>query len=117
MRDQETASIAVRAALTGHLVLSTLHTNSAAATLARLVDMGIPPYLVSGTGIGIIAQRLVRKLCCECPRPVAHLDPAEEEVVGPDARRGASHEAAGCPESSLQGSMDRAPVHADLSAN
>ena len=69
MRDHETAEIAVRAALTGHLVLSTLHTNSAAATLGRLIDMGIERFLLSDTVIGIVAQRLVRTLCANCSEP------------------------------------------------
>ncbi len=66
IRDEETASIAVRAALTGHLVFSTLHTNSAAATISRLVDMGIEPFLISSSLLGILAQRLVRQLCEHC---------------------------------------------------
>lgn len=66
IRDEETASIAVRAALTGHLVFSTLHTNSAAATISRLSDMGIEPFLISSSVLGILAQRLVRILCEEC---------------------------------------------------
>ena len=66
IRDEETAQIAVRAALTGHLVFSTLHTNSAAATLTRLSDMGIEPFLISSSLLGILAQRLVRKLCLHC---------------------------------------------------
>jgi len=66
IRDEETASIAVRAALTGHLVFSTLHTNSAPATISRLTDMGIKPFLISSALLGILAQRLVRKLCPEC---------------------------------------------------
>lgn len=66
IRDSETAEIAVRAAITGHLVLSTLHTNNTAATIARLVDMGIEPYLVSSSVVGIISQRLVKKLCDKC---------------------------------------------------
>ena len=65
-RDQETAQIAVQAALTGHLVLSTLHTNSAPATITRLIDMGVEPFLISSTIIMICAQRLVRKLCPAC---------------------------------------------------
>jgi general secretion pathway protein E len=65
-RDQETAQIAIQAALTGHLVLSTLHTNSAAATITRLLDMGIEPFLISSTLVGVVAQRLVRKLCLQC---------------------------------------------------
>ncbi len=66
IRDEETAAIAVRAALTGHLVFSTLHTNSAAATISRLADMGIEPFLISSSLLGILAQRLVRVLCSEC---------------------------------------------------
>ncbi len=66
IRDEETANIAIRAALTGHLVFSTLHTNSAAATISRLIDMGIPPFLISSSLLGILAQRLVRILCPCC---------------------------------------------------
>jgi general secretion pathway protein E len=70
IRDLETAQIAVQAALTGHLVLSTLHTNSAAATIARLRDMGLEDYLLTATVKGILAQRLVRRICADCRRPV-----------------------------------------------
>ena len=66
IRDEETAAIAVRAALTGHLVFSTLHTNSAAATISRLADMSVEPFLISSSLLGILAQRLVRVLCNEC---------------------------------------------------
>ncbi len=66
IRDRETAEIAVQAALTGHLVLSTLHTNDAASAIARLVDMGVEPYLLSSSLICILAQRLVRKICSHC---------------------------------------------------
>jgi type IV pilus assembly protein PilB len=66
IRDNETAEISVRSALTGHLVLSTIHTNNAAGTITRLVDMGMEPFLVSSTLAGIIAQRLVRKICPNC---------------------------------------------------
>jgi type IV pilus assembly protein PilB len=65
-RDQETAQIAIQAALTGHLVLSTLHTNSAPASITRLIDMGIEPFLISSSIVGVIAQRLVRRLCESC---------------------------------------------------
>lgn len=68
IRDQETASIAVQASITGHLVVSTLHTNSAASTITRLVDMGIEPYLIADSTVGVIAQRLVRRLCPDCKR-------------------------------------------------
>ena len=68
IRDSETAEIAIRAAITGHLVLSTLHTNDSPSTIARLVDMGIEPYLVSSAVIGVISQRLVKKLCDKCKK-------------------------------------------------
>jgi len=66
IRDSETAGIAIGAALTGHLVLSTLHTNSAAATITRMMDMGIEPFLISSSIVGVMAQRLVRKICSNC---------------------------------------------------
>ena len=69
MRDLETAEIAVESSLTGHLVLSTLHTNDAPSAVVRLVDMGIEPYLISATVIGILAQRLARKICPNCKEP------------------------------------------------
>ena len=69
IRDLETARIAIQASLTGHLVFSTLHTNSAAATVTRLIDMGIENYLLASTVIGILAQRLVRRLCMHCAAP------------------------------------------------
>lgn len=68
-RDQETAQIAVQSALTGHLVLSTLHTNSAAASITRLIDMGIEPFLIASTVTSVVAQRLVRRLCKACKKP------------------------------------------------
>jgi len=70
IRDKETAQIAIQAALTGHLLLSTLHTNDATSSLTRLMDMGIEDYLLSSTLIGVLAQRLVRKLCNHCKVPV-----------------------------------------------
>lgn len=70
VRDEETAQLAVRAAITGHLVLSTLHTNDAIGTVTRLVDMGIPSYLVADSLIGAVAQRLVRRLCPKCKKEV-----------------------------------------------
>ncbi|ADU26360.1 GspE/PulE family protein [Ethanoligenens harbinense] len=74
IRDAETAQIAIRAAITGHLVLSTIHTNDAASTVTRLVDMGVEPFLVSSAVIGIIAQRLVRKICPRCKQPYTPSD-------------------------------------------
>ena len=83
IRDLETAQIAVQASLTGHLVLSTLHTNSAVGAVTRLADMGIEPFLLSSSLLGVLAQRLVRRLCPDCKR----LAPASEkecELVGLD---------------------------------
>nr|MBO2479409.1 hypothetical protein [Bacillota bacterium] len=78
IRDEETAEIAVRSALTGHLVLSTLHTNDVPSTIDRLVDMGIPPYLLASTLRGIVAQRLVRRICPECKEAY---EPLPEEMA------------------------------------
>jgi general secretion pathway protein E len=74
IRDRETADIAVRAALTGHLVLSTLHTNDAPSAITRLVDMGIENYLLTSALVGVLAQRLVRVICPNCKR--------EEKITG-----------------------------------
>jgi general secretion pathway protein E len=74
IRDLETAEIAIQAALTGHLVLSTLHTNDAPSALTRMLDLGVPPYLIKATLIGVVAQRLVRRLCPHCKAP-AQVDP------------------------------------------
>lgn len=81
IRDSETASIAVRAAITGHLVLSTIHTNDAISTISRLVDMGIEPYLVSSSLVGIVAQRLVKLVCPHCAEDVI-TDEAEMKMLG-----------------------------------
>ncbi len=70
IRDEETAAIAIRAASTGHLVLSTLHTNDSVSTIGRLIDMGIPPYLITDSLRGVIAQRLVKKICPQCKTSV-----------------------------------------------
>ena len=78
IRDKETAEIAIQAALTGHLVLSTLHTNDAPSAITRLVDMGIEPYLLSSCIVGILAQRLVRKICPECKESFT---PTERELL------------------------------------
>lgn len=77
IRDQETARIAVQASITGHLVVSTLHTNSAAATVTRLIDMGLESFLLADSLIGVIAQRLVRRLCVHCKRP---MEATEEQL-------------------------------------
>jgi len=78
-RDLETAQISIRAALTGHLVFSTLHTNDSPSTIARLIDMGIPPFLVASSLLLVMAQRLGRKVCTECREPYE----ADEESLVP----------------------------------
>ena len=81
IRDGETADIAIRAAITGHFVLSTLHTNDAASTIVRLVDMGVAPYMVASSVVGIIAQRLVKLLCNECKEKYTLTDEADLRLV------------------------------------
>ncbi len=81
IRDLETAENAVQAALTGHLVFSTLHTNDAASSMTRLLDLGVAPYLISSTVIGVMAQRLVRRICSHCVKTYELL-PEEAETVG-----------------------------------
>jgi MSHA biogenesis protein MshE len=80
MRDQETAEIGLRAAMTGHLVLSTLHTNDAVSTALRLIDMGVAPFMVAGSLRGIVSQRLVRRICESCSEPY-ELPPALKAIV------------------------------------
>ena len=80
IRDLETAEMAVQAALTGHLVLSTLHTNDAPSAVTRLLDLGVPGYLLNATLIGIMAQRLVRTLCPHCKQPF-ELHRAEDQAA------------------------------------
>jgi type IV pilus assembly protein PilB len=80
IRDTETAQIAIQASLTGHMVMSTLHTNSASAAISRLLDMGLEPFLLATSLSGILAQRLVRRLCSNCREPY-QLDPAEAEAL------------------------------------
>lgn len=85
IRDTDTLNTAISAALTGHLVLSTVHTNSAPSTVTRLIEMGAKDYLVSSTLIGVIAQRLVRRLCPHCKRPInPSYDDASKVIANPD---------------------------------
>jgi general secretion pathway protein E len=77
IRDRDTADMAVQAALTGHLVLSTLHTNDAPTAITRLLDLGVPPYLINSTVLGVMAQRLVRTLCPHCKQPV---EPPDDDL-------------------------------------
>lgn len=107
-RDIETASISVRAAITGHLVFSTLHTNDAVSSIARLEDMGLLPYMISGSLVGVIAQRLMRKVCPDCAEEVV---PTEEEaaILGKDIHT--IKRAKGCPVCNHTGYHGRIAVH------
>jgi type II secretory ATPase GspE/PulE/Tfp pilus assembly ATPase PilB-like protein len=109
IRDLETAQISIQAALTGHLVFSTLHTNSAAGTITRLIDMGVEPFLITSTLQGVIGQRLVRTICPNCRRP--HTPTAEEllefGVSAEDVADIPFFEGAGCDECSFTGYKGR----------
>ncbi|WP_425287110.1 GspE/PulE family protein [Proteiniborus ethanoligenes] len=110
IRDSETAEIAVRASITGHLVLSTLHTNDTASTVVRLIDMGIEPYLVSTSVIGIISQRLVKKLCPDCKIPYKP-NSREKSIFGLDeAQDFTLYKPLGC-NKCFKGYRGRIPVH------
>ena len=109
MRDTETADIGIRAAITGHLVLSTLHTNDAASTVVRLVDMGVAPYMVATSLIGVIAQRLVKVLCPNCKRARMSTD-EENELMGiPSSIQ--IYEPVGCPNCNNTGYRGRTAIH------
>ena len=80
IRDLETAEMAIQAALTGHLVLSTLHTNDSVAAITRLLDLGVPPYLLNSTILGVMAQRLARTLCPHCKQKVPYYDSRADDL-------------------------------------
>ena len=112
IRDGETAGIAVQAAITGHLVVSTLHTNSSAATISRLVNMGIEPYLVADSVVGILAQRLVRRLCPRCKVPhVATEEEKQELGLKPGTGELTIYEKGGCPYCNHTGFAGRIAVY------
>ncbi|HEB91353.1 MAG TPA: type II secretion system protein GspE [Deltaproteobacteria bacterium] len=104
IRDKETAEIAIQASLTGHLVLSTLHTNDAASALTRLVDMGVEPFLVGSSLVAVLAQRLVRILCLECREAYTASDEELKEIgIRPPGRAVTLYRATGCPACSHTG--------------
>lgn len=107
-RDAETASISVRAAITGHLVLSTLHTNDALSAIVRLEDMGVEPYLIANALTGVVAQRLIRKLCPECSREALAED-AVREYLGMPVKT--VRVPVGCPCCSGTGYSGRMAIH------
>lgn len=114
IRDLETAEMAIQASLTGHLVFSTLHTNDSASAITRLTDLGVPPYLIGATVIGVLAQRLVRTLCVACKQP----DPTTtaetiDEVIKPWRINGrvAAYKPVGCLECRMTGYRGRAGLY------
>lgn len=111
IRDSETASIAIQASITGHLVVSTLHTNSAAGTLTRMLDMGIESYLLADSMKGVIAQRLVRCLCPDCKKK-KHASKEEKQQLGVKQEEITEiYEAKGCPKCNQTGFIGRTGVY------
>jgi type II secretory ATPase GspE/PulE/Tfp pilus assembly ATPase PilB-like protein len=115
IRDLETAEIAIRAALTGHLVFSTLHTNDAPSAIARLIDMGAEDYLIASSLLGVLAQRLVRVICPSCKEEV-HPVPEMLDEIGfrrGDPRSGPNHfyEGRGCEQCGNTGFVGRVGIY------
>lgn len=117
IRDKETAEIAIRASLTGHLVLSTLHTNDSLSTVTRLIDMGVEPFLIASSLSGVVSQRLVRKVCRDC----TVTEEASKREIEIFARRGMKIEKVsrgkGCPSCNMTGYKGRIAVHEVLVIN
>ena len=111
IRDAETAEIAVQASITGHLVVSTLHTNSAAGTLTRLMDMGVESYLLADSMVGVIAQRLVRRLCPACKKQVEATEEEKAilEITGDEPVQ--LYRPCGCPQCGNTGYIDRIGIY------
>lgn len=117
MRDTETAELAIRAALTGHLVFSTLHTNDAASSLPRLIDMGIEPFLITSTIEMVISQRLVRILCNKCKEQYIPSVELLERIGMKVADNPVFYRAKGCPECNESGYRDRTVIYETLRMN
>lgn len=112
IRDKETAEIAINASLTGHLVLSTLHTNDAAGAATRLIDMGVEPFLVASSVLGIVAQRLIRRVCSKCRQPHKPTAFEMQEMGMKEVPAGAKiFKAIGCPSCSQSGYSGRTVIH------
>lgn len=116
IRDEETATIAAQAAITGHLVLSTIHTNDAASTFMRLIDMGVEPYVVASSVIGIIAQRLVKTICPDCKEEYT---PSQEDVLnwGKGEMPKILYRGKGCKRCNYTGYRGRCAVHEIIVVN
>ncbi len=119
IRDRETAEMAVQAALTGHLVLSTLHTNDAPSSIVRLLDLGVPPYLISSTLVGVMAQRLVRTLCPHCKAPGSPDEAVWNELVRPWKAQlpPGAYQPRGCLECRMTGYLGRVGLYEMLPVN
>ena len=117
IRDTETANNAVQASLTGHMVFSTIHTNDAAGAFARLTEMGVEPFLVASSLVGVLAQRLVRRLCPHCKESY---EPSPEDLqdfgVTPAQARGTVYRAVGCEECNHLGYEGRMGIYEFLAA-
>jgi general secretion pathway protein E len=111
IRDLETAEIAVQASLTGHLVFSTLHTNSAVGAVTRLRDMGVEPFLLSSSLIGVLAQRLVRVLCPDCKQPYTAGETECAQLAADPARPPTLYHAIGCPQCNQLGYRGRTGIY------
>jgi general secretion pathway protein E/type IV pilus assembly protein PilB len=111
VRDEDTASMAFRAAMTGHQVYSTLHSNSSIGAIPRLVDIGLSPDIMAGNIIGVVAQRLVRKLCKHCRQPYT-ANASESRMLGtkPDAKAPTLYRAVGCDHCDYQGYRGRLAI-------
>ncbi|MET0332979.1 MAG: GspE/PulE family protein, partial [Rhizobacter sp.] len=120
IRDLETAEMAIQAALTGHLVFSTLHTNDSVSAITRLTDLGVPPYLIGATVIGVLAQRLVRTLCVSCKQPDDQATAESiDEVIKPWRINGrvSPYKPVGCLECRMTGYRGRAGLYELLSVS
>ena len=109
IRDLETMKISINASLTGHLVLSTLHTNDSAGVFPRLIDMGCEPFLIATSLLGVISQRLVRLLCPHCKEPYK-LSSSELKLLGQNLKKGAFYKAKGCSECNYKGYLGRTAI-------
>jgi len=117
IRDLETAEVSVQASLTGHLVFSTLHTNDAVGSITRMMDMGIEPYLVASSLLGVMAQRLVRKLCLQCRKP-GDADEGEHHLLGiPDSRQITIYYPHGCEACAYTGYRGRTGIYELMPVN
>jgi type II secretory ATPase GspE/PulE/Tfp pilus assembly ATPase PilB-like protein len=117
IRDTETAEIAIQAAMTGHLVFSTLHTNDASGAIARLIDMNVEPFLVSSSVIGVLAQRLVRVICPKCKEKIRPTNAELKSLGIKDSDNIAFYRGKGCPSCKDTGYSGRTGIYELLLVN